>query len=155
VITTLVNALVLSQVRYCLSVYGNGTKDNFSRLQKIINYAAKVIFGRKKFDPASDLLKKLGWLAAEDLAKFHTLALTHKVLRFGEPDELAEQFRTVGETHSRSTRQDDNLFVPFSSTNMGRRRFCARAPDMYNSLPPEMRELPVQSFSRTLKRSLL
>ena len=75
VISVLVNALVLSQVRYCITVYGNGSKTNLARIQKIINYGAKLIFGRKKFDHASDLLEKLGWLSAENLALYHTLCL--------------------------------------------------------------------------------
>ena len=48
VISVLVNALVLSQVRYCIAIYGNGSRKNLSRIQTIINYGAKVIFGRKK-----------------------------------------------------------------------------------------------------------
>ena len=68
VISELVSALVVSQVRYCVSIYGNGSKMNLSRLQKIINYGAKIIFGRKKYDHVSDLLDKLGWLSAEKLA---------------------------------------------------------------------------------------
>ena len=75
----LVNALVISQVRYCISVYGAGTKQNLSRIQKIINYAAKVIFGRKKYDHVSDLLHQLRWLSAENLATYHSLCLLHKV----------------------------------------------------------------------------
>ena len=67
VISALVNALVFTQIRYCISLYGNGSKRNLSRLQKIINYGAKVVFGRKKFDRASGLLRTLGWLGAEDL----------------------------------------------------------------------------------------
>ena len=55
VIITLVSALVLSQVRYCISVYGNGSKQNLARVQKILNFAAKVIFGRRKYDHATDL----------------------------------------------------------------------------------------------------
>ena len=34
VIKTLVMAFVLSRVQYCLTVYGNGTKKNFQRIQK-------------------------------------------------------------------------------------------------------------------------
>ena len=86
---TLVNALVLSQVRYCLTVYGNSTSANLSRIQKIINFSAKVIFGRKKIDFVSDLLQRLGWLSADDLVAMHTLTLLHKT---GEPDVLASQF---------------------------------------------------------------
>ena len=46
VITSLVTALVLSQVRYCISVYVNGTKKNMVIVQKILNFAAKVIFSQ-------------------------------------------------------------------------------------------------------------
>ena len=62
VIGTLVTALVISQIRYCISVYGNGSKQNSERIQKVLNFAARVVFGRKKFDHVSDLLVPLGWL---------------------------------------------------------------------------------------------
>ena len=154
VVSTLVSALVLSQIRYCLSVYGNGTKTNISRLQKVINYAAKVIFGRKKFDHVSDLLEKLGWLSAGDLAQYHTLCTVHKVCRLGEPEALASGLVRVSDTRDRRTRQDGALYVPRSRTEMGRRRFLSRAPRLYNELPPDMTELPVPAFRRRLRRHL-
>ena len=155
VMTTLVNALVLSQVRYCISVYGNGTQYNLSRIQKIINYSAKVIFGRKKFDPVSDLLQKLDWLSAGDLVRHSTITLIHKVLSSGEPVALASEIRTVADVHDRPTRQDSDLYIPWSNTNMGKRRFLARGPDLYNALPDSLTDLPVVPFRRALKRHLL
>jgi len=92
VISALINALVFSQIRYCLSVYGNGTQKNFSRIQKIINYAAKVIFGRKKYDHASDLHQRHGWLSAADLGKLHTISLTNNVVHSGEPESHARRY---------------------------------------------------------------
>jgi len=139
VIITLVNALVVSQIRYCISVYGNGTKQNLSRIKKILNYAAKVIFGRKKYDHVSDLLERLGWLSAEQLASFHTLCLVHKVRCCGEPEVLAAGLTTVAEARGRDldivTRQDHLLYVPRSRTEMGKRRFECRGPASYNTLP--------------------
>ena len=132
VIVTLVNALVLSQVRYCLTVYGNSTCANTSRIQKILNFSAKVIFGRKKFDHVSDLLQELGWLTADDMVAMHTLTLMHKVRRTGEPDMLARQFHTAAETRERSTRRDHHLVVPRSRTEMGKQRYCAPAALLYN-----------------------
>ena len=154
VVSALVSALVLSQVRYCISVYGSGTKKNMSRIQKIINYAAKVIFGRKKFDHVSDLLQKLGWLGAGDLVRYHSLSLAHKVHRLGEPEALASGLVRVSDTRERHTRQDGCLCVPRSRTEMGRRRFSSRAPQQYNELPPELTELPVNVFTRHLRRHL-
>ena len=96
VLSRIVSALVLSHVRYCLTVYGNGTAKNLDRLQKILNFSARVITGRKQFDHISDVQRErereLGWLSAPDLVRCLTLTLAHKVLRHGEPEELAELF---------------------------------------------------------------
>ena len=45
------SSLVISRVRYCISVFDNGTHVNNIRLRKIINYAVKVILGRRKICP--------------------------------------------------------------------------------------------------------
>ena len=160
VISVLVSSLVLSQVRYCITIYGHGSRKNLSRIQKIINYGAKIIFGRKKYDHVSDLLEKLGWLSAENLVHYHTLCTTHKVLRLGEPEELAAGLATVAEGREvrgvtgRTTRRDRDLFVSRSRTEMGKRRFSCRGPKLYNDLPPALTELPVPLFPRHLKRHL-
>ena len=67
VLPTLVSSLVRSLIRYCLSVYGNCTKRNQSRLQRMINFGARVFAGRKKRDHVSDVLKELRWLIATQL----------------------------------------------------------------------------------------
>ena len=155
VITTLVSALVLSQVRYCLSVYGNGSQKNFNKLQKIINFGARVIFGRRKFDHVSDLRERLGWLQARQLAELCTLCLTRKVLVSGEPEALASVLHVNGDLRQRRTRQDRLLYVPRSRTEAGKRRFRSRAPGLYNCLPAGTAELGPRSFSRQLKRQML
>ena len=127
---------------------------------KMINYGAKVIFGRKKYDHVSDLLRKLRWLSAENLASYHALCAVQKVLRLGEPEELAAGLATVAETREmpgvsgRTTRQDRDLYVLRSRTAMGMRRFTCRGPKAYNELPADLRELPVLLFSRRLRRHL-
>ena len=159
VISVLVSALVISQVRYCISVYGAGTAHNLSRIQKILNYAAKVIFGRKKYDHVSDLMHRLRWLSAENLVTYHTMCLLHKVRYHAEPEVLAGGLATVAEARGRdaavSTRQDSLLYVPRSRTEMGRRRFICRAPAALNALPQNFSRLPPGAFGRHLKSHLL
>ena len=139
-------------------MYGSGTKQNVSRIQKILNFAAKVVFGRKKYDHVSDLLGRLAWLSAEDLVSYHSLSLAHKVRCSGEPEVLAAGLLTVAEARGRDlevvTRQDRQLFVPRSRTEMGRRRFQCRVPASYNALPPDMSRLPPHLFSRRLRQHL-
>lgn len=110
VIKVLVTALVLSQLRYCISVFGNGSKKNMNRLQKIINFAAKVIYGRRKYDHVSDLLSELGWMSCQQLYSYHSLCLLQKVIRSGEPAALANAICTHASLRERHTRQDDLLF---------------------------------------------
>ena len=86
--------------------------------------------------------------------RYHTLTLAHKVLRNGEPEELADLFSTCREVRERSTRQDDALRAPRCRTACGQRRFAYRAAQMYNALPAVMTDRPVQSFRRALRRHL-
>ena len=152
-VITLVSALVLSQVRYCISVYGNGSKQNLVRVQKILSFAAKVIFGRRKYDHATDLREKLGWLDARQLVEFSTLCLTHKVIENGEPDSLAAVLR-LNDIRERITRQSGLFSVPRSRTEAGKRRFCWRAPALHNQLPPDLTSLRGKRFKRALKRQM-
>ena len=149
-IEMLVTSLVLSQVRYCITVYGNGTGGNLNRIQKIINYGVRVVLGRSKYDHVSELRQKLGWMSSDELAQYHTLRLLHKVLRDGEPECLATLYETNRSRRERSTRQDSLLYVPSSRTNAGKRCFHRRAPVLYNSLPPELTELSTKRFSRAI-----
>ena len=158
-ILTLVDALVVSQVRYCLSLYGSSPKENISRVERILNYAAKVIFGPQKYDHVSELLGRLGWLSAEELVSYHSLSLVHKVRCCGEPEVLAAELTTVAEARGRDlavvTRRDRQLSVPRSRTEMGRRRFRCRGPALYNALPPDLLRLPPHLFNRHLRRHLI
>ena len=155
VISTLVTALVFSQVRYCISVYGNGSKKNLKRIKKVLNFGARVIFGRKKFDHVSDLWDRLGWLQPQRLVELSTLNLVHKVIKSGKPDALAALFEISLDRRERNTRQDHLYVVPRCKTEAGKRRFCVRGPDLYNSLPTEMHAMRQLTFSRNLKHMLL
>ena len=112
IIKTLVMALVMSRIQYCLTVYGNGTKKNFQRIQKILNFAARVIFGRRKFDHVSDLRDQLGWMTPQTMADYQTVVTAQKAIQRGEPEALASLFTLNSDTRLRSTRQDSQFHLP-------------------------------------------
>ena len=43
ILPALISGLVLSKIRYCLSVYGSGSNKNLHAVQKIINFSSRVI----------------------------------------------------------------------------------------------------------------
>ncbi|KAF0288234.1 hypothetical protein FJT64_013386 [Amphibalanus amphitrite] len=110
VIKVLVTALVLSRIGYCLSVYGNGTQKNLDRLLKILNFAVRVIFGKRKFDHVSDLREQLRWMMPRQMMEAQTLTLAYKVLRWGEPESLADAF-TRCRDHEHLNRLDYDICV--------------------------------------------
>ena len=146
----LVNALVISHVRYCLAVFGDGSERNTQRLEKVLNFGLRVISGRRKFDRISDVRDALGWPTARELYKLHSLNLLHKIRITEEPLVLSSQLRANSTLRSRSTRQDGDLALPRVRTEAGRRRLLFKTVQRYNELPPEVRLLPLNAFKRTV-----
>ena len=152
---TVVSALVLSHVRYCLSVYGNGSDKNIQRLQKVINFALRVVSGRRKFDHISDVREELGWPTARQLFEIHSLNFLHKIRCTGEPETISSQILTNSSLRSRSTRRDTDLALPRVRTEAGRRRLLYSIAQLYNRLPHDFRSLSMGSFKRSVSEWFL
>ena len=155
-LTTIVTALVFSHIRYCVTVFGNGSAKNLEVVQKIMNFAARVISGRRKFEHISDVREGLGWLGSQHMVTHQTLTLLHKLLTAGEPESLVGKFCTNQEqpTRVRST-QDHLLSLPrIHGTATGKRQFVYRAAEQYNALPPAFKSMSVSQFKRSLKLHL-
>ena len=153
VIKILVTTLVISRINYCLAVYGNGTQKNFDRLQKILNFASRVIFGRRKFDHISGLRDKLGWLPPKAMSDYRTLVIAHKIMQHGEPEDLASMFTRNRDSANRNknTRQDNLFQLKRPRLETGKRRFSYRAATLLNDLPPDLSQLPPSKFARSVK----
>ena len=155
IIRMLVTALVISRIQYCLTVYGNGSQKNFDRLQKVLNFAARVIFGRRKFDHVSDLRTKLGWLSPRCMFAYQTLVIAHKAITRGEPEKLADLFITNSAIRDRQSRQDHLFHLPRPRLETGKRRFGYRAAALLNSLPSQLLQLPPARFARPVKAAIV
>ena len=80
---TIVQGLVISRVRYCISVYGNGTSANCTRLLKVVNFATRVITGLKKYDHVSHARCGLGLLTPSQMCDMHTTLVAYKACHTG------------------------------------------------------------------------
>lgn len=68
-----INALVFSKLYYCSPVWSNTSKKNISKLQKVQNFACRIITGKRKFDHITPVLRELRWLPVTSFLKY-TLA---------------------------------------------------------------------------------
>ena len=152
-LAALVQALVLSAVRYCISVYGSCGSSQLTRIQKIINFGARVVSGRKRRDHISDVVQQLGWMNARQLVEYHTVSMVQSIVKTGLPESI---HRTIGppanQRHTHNTRGASSLSVPNIKTEAGRRRLCYRGVTQYNAtnVPTDCRR-----YRHHLKRDIL
>ena len=130
----LIDSIVLSQLRYCVQVYGSGNSENLGLIQKVLNFAARIISNRRKYDHISDVYLDLGWLNARQFVEYFDLCMLHSIMSTAQPDLLASEFKFNRDVCERSTRQSNQLNISRPFTNHGKRTFVYRASALFNKL---------------------
>ena len=156
VLPIIVDALVMSHVRYCSQVFGCANKTALKRLQKVQNFAARLISGRRKYQHVSDVIEELEWLPIATMLEYHDMCLLHKIIRTGEPEILRREVSLNREVVERRTRRSDYLYLSRSRTNIGKRTFRHRACSLYNGhvIGSELQGLSCARFKNMLKALL-
>ena len=129
---------MISSIRYCISIYGTCSKTESQRIQKIINFAARVISGRKKYDHISDVIKELNWLSVSQLMTYHRVSLINKIIKTGLPETLHECITDREPQHHHRTRQADTLRLHPIKTETGRRLLGHSGLKTYNVVKQNM-----------------
>ena len=125
-------------------------------LQKVVNFAARVIYCKRKSEHVTPLLKNLNWLTVENKLCFDTLVLMYRVAHCAAPGGVTALFRYVHDTSMRTTRQSRDCYEPMGRTEAGRRTVACRGSRLWNNLPQSLRDVPsLSSFKRQLRRRLL
>ena len=103
-------------------MYGTATAKGMGRVQKVINFDARVITGRCKHYHVSDALQTSAWIPARELVTYDTLH-TELYIVTSAPHDIAERLARVGQGRECSTRQDADLALPRIRSESGRRSF--------------------------------
>ena len=145
---TLVNSIVVAKVDNCNSLlYGISSYDS-NKLQKFQNSCARLIYGKKKFDHVSGILRELHWLPSEARVHFKILCYVFKCLHGLAPSYLSDLI---------VTRRVDGLYldIPRSLTKIGERAFSRVGPRLWNALPNDVRLIEnLDRFKSQLKHLL-
>ena len=151
-----VQSLAMSIVNYCFTVWGSTSLVHLGKVQKLQNFAARVINGNiRKYEHVSPFIKELGWLKIKDKYTFNICTFVFKVLRNCFPDWLYS-FNTINTELGINTRNANNLIVRRAKTDIGSREMYTRGPFLWNKLPNEIRETAsLLSFKKKLKKYIL
>ena len=73
-LNALVQALVFPHIRYCLTVWGNCSATLKARVQKVINFGARIVYGLGRRDHVTPALKELRWPSTRCARKSRVIA---------------------------------------------------------------------------------
>jgi len=152
---TLVHALVISRLDCINGLYYGMPNYLISKIQKVQNAAARLVFKAGKRCHITPLLKALHWLPVEQRIEFKLLTLTFKCIHGGAPAYLSELI-SIYRPNRNLRSEDTNLLQRINAhTSMGRRAFKIAAPTLWNHLPLHLRTVTsLNSFKSNLKTFL-
>ena len=153
---TIVQAYITSRLDYCNCLLYGAPAVHLNRLQKVQNYAARLVMLVPKRNHITPVLAKLHWLPVNRRVDFKTLMYTYKSLNGLAPEYLAELLHLY--TPGRPLRSANHhlLDVPnFRLDTFGRRAFMVAAPVLWNSLPTTIKTSDsLDIFKKRLKTHL-
>ena len=129
------NALVTSRLDYCNSLLYGISKSLTTKLQHVLNTAARIVTRTKISSHITPVLKSLHWLPVTQRCAFKTALLTFKVIHGMAPSYLSELIKYQCASRDLRSLNDVLLDVPKSTSCSGSRAFVVSAPTLWNSLP--------------------
>ena len=159
---TLVHAFVASRVDYCNALLAYAPKVTTDKLQRVLNAAARVVSGTKKFDRGlSQLLHtELHWLDVPERVTYKLGVMMYSCLHGQAPQYLLDFCQPASDVASRRHLRSAGrrlLDVPRQQrSTFARRAFSVAGPSVWNSLPDYLRDPAVgrDTFCRHLKTFL-
>ena len=147
----LVQALVISSLDYCNSLYFGTHSRNIRLLQSIQNRACATILGLKKRDPKAIHMKNLHWLRIPERIEFKIILTVFKSLSGLAPDYLSSLVNYNNISGSRVP----TLRIHVPQSKSGSRAFVYSAAMLWNNLPVSIKSCSdIKTFKTLLKTYL-
>lgn len=155
---TLVCAFVLSKLDYCNALCAGCPLILINKLQRVQNYAARLILKVRYSDHITPHLHELHWLPVSARIQYKVSTVTYNCIASSCPDYLSSllSLYVPSRQNLRSAADTRVLRVPLVKTkSYGQRTFAYQSSVVWNSLPYDLRHAEsTASFKRRLKTHL-
>ena len=135
-------AFVQPHIDYGLSIWGNTSKQNLSKVQRFQNRASRIVTNNFDLETSSAvIIRQLKWQTVEERRDYLLCLLIYKCVNAQAPTYLSDSLVFVEDTHSRNTRQvaANLLHVPKANTNYYKGSLAVAGAKSWNNLPPAVR----------------
>ena len=147
----LIETHVFPHILYCISVWGGTTKNQLIRIQKLINFSARIVTGVRRRERIGPALASLGWPRVERLVRERDLLKVWKALHIpAYPLSIRRMFVSRSDVSRRATRSVEAGALELQKCRLSstQRTFSYRAAAAWNRLPPAVREQPTPTAFR-------
>ena len=150
----LVVSLVLSKLDYCNCIMYGMSENNFNKLQLIQNHAARIVKKAPKSCSITDILISLHWLPVKQRVSYKIALTVFKCLLVNNYPSYLKELITIYQP-ARALRSGNKFLLakPFKNLEtFGKKSFHFAAPEVWNSLPLELRSCcDLSIFKKKLK----
>jgi len=158
-LVSLVVSLVHTRLDYGCSTLASLPANTISRLQSVLNAAARLVFSSRKHHRVSPLLQRLHWLKMEQRIEYKLSLLVYRCLHGLAPQYLANELQLVSSLDARrrlrSATTDALVVPPTRLSTVGDRAFSVAAARVWNSLPVSVTSAAtLNTFKQRLKTEL-
>ena len=154
--TTLVSAFALTRIDYCSSLLFGSTLEVTSHLQRIQNYAARVIMRLPKSSSITIHLKSLHWLPVKVRSTYKIACLCYHCHSSTAPSHVTDMLHK-NPLHTRSSSYTMPLLnrPAHSKATLGDRSFSFASSSVWNSIPNDVRCAPSLSSCKSRLKTYL
>ena len=131
----LIHAHVFPHIQYCLSVWGGAAQCHLQRVQKSINFAARLVTGVRRYDHVTPALVSLGWHNMDEMVRQHDCSQVHRALNAEHcPSTIRAMFVRRADVSQRESRAAaaGALELPLCKLSSSQRAFAFRAAKAWN-----------------------
>ena len=144
-------------IDYAISIWGNTTNINLDKVQRIQNYAARVI--TSQFDYINvrgiEIVNALGWFNVRQRFYYFNVLLMFKCIHGLAPLYISNNVLMECEMVSRSLRSCEsmNIYVPYCENFYQSKTFATTAGKFWNNLPKVLQNIcDITLFKSELKK---
>jgi hypothetical protein len=155
-LTTLYKSLVRSNLEYADVVWDGGPQYESDWLASVQTDAGRIITGTMKGTHRESVLQDIGLHKLSDRRKIHQVTLFYKIKNGLVPGYISDLCPIrVGQRSEYTLRSNNDLCVPFASTEKFKKSFLPLTIKFWNTLSEQLRNSSsVDSFRNNLTRDL-
>lgn len=151
VLLLLYYSLIHCHLEYLCLIWGSAANRSIKPLQVLQNRCLKFIFRLTHQCPSVDLYALCNILPLKGIYCQQTCNFVKSVISENEYHTIVFDVAN----HGHDTRNSNNLYYSTARNNFGKFKISSRGPCLFNALPQEIKESPINRFHSTLKEWLL